>query len=339
MGINIAVLGATGLVGQAFLEILEERAFPVAKIYPLASERSAGQTVFFKNRNLTVLDAASFDFSQVDLLFCSAGSAISRLYVPKARASGCLVIDNSTAFREDANVPLLIPEVNAEKIITHQGLIANPNCVVIQVMTALQPLLKHCAPVRLDLATYQSVSGKGRLANEELAHQSVAILNAQALEHTVLPAQIAFNVIPQIDNIEDNGCTLEELKIMREIHKIWQQPKLLVNATCVRVPVFYGHAVAVHLLMEQALPAAEARQLLLAAPSVEVIHSTASEANSLPYATPITHCIEPGNRVFVSRIRNHPDNPCLLNLWLVADNIRKGAALNAVQIAELLPLQ
>ena len=331
LGYDIAVVGATGVVGEVLLDLLHEREFPVGEIYPLASERSAGKTVLFAGKSKRVLNIADFDFSKVQIAFFSAGSKCSSIYAPKAAEEACVVIDNTSHFRYDNEIPLIVPEVNPEALSYYRerNIIANPNCSTIQLVVALKPIYDAVGIARVNVATYQSVSGAGKKAVEELAYQTSQLLNGNSVESKVLPAQIAFNVIPHIDEFQDNGYTREEMKMVRETQKIMEDPNLLVNPTAVRVPVFYGHSEAVHIETRQAMSAEQATAVLSAAPGVEVV------AKDNAYPTAITHGANE-DAVFVGRIRNDLSHPNGLNLWVVSDNVRKGAALNAVQIAELL---
>jgi aspartate-semialdehyde dehydrogenase len=331
---RVAVVGATGLVGETLISVLEERDFPVAQLYGLASERSVGRGASFRGRNIPVRELQGFDFAQCDFAFFSAGAAVSRQYAPQAVAAGCLVIDNTAEFRYREDVPLVVPEVNPQALagIGTSGLIANPNCSTIQLVVALKPLHDAAHIERIDVATYQSVSGAGREALEELARQSIAALSGKGVvEPESGSQQLAFNCIPHIDEFEDNGFTREEMKIVWETRKILAEPRLRVNATAVRVPVFYGHSEAVHISTRRPLSAADARELLRTAPGVTVL----DEPRTGGYPTAAT---EAANRdtVYVGRIREDlaPDRG--LNLWVVADNVRKGAATNSVQIAETL---
>jgi aspartate-semialdehyde dehydrogenase len=331
---RVAVVGATGLVGETMVSVLEERNFPVATLAALASERSLGRSVSFRGRHVPVQPLEKFDFTQCDLALFSAGAAVSRVHAPRAVAAGCLVIDNTSEFRYREDVPLVVPEVNPQALdqVGTSGIIANPNCSTIQLMVALKPLHDAAGIERIDVATYQSVSGAGREALEELARQSIAALSGKGPIETQGGAkQIAFNCIPHIDVFEDNGYTREEMKIVWESRKILNAPQLRVNATAVRVPVFYGHSEAVHIETRRPLSADAARELLRNAPGVTVL----DERREGGYPTAAT---EAANRdtVYVGRIREDlaPDRG--LNLWVVADNVRKGAALNSVQIAEAL---
>lgn len=330
---NVAVVGASGVVGETLLALLAERNFPVAELVPLASSRSAGSTVEFAERSITVRDLASCDFSGIDIAFFSAGGEVSRIHVPRAVDAGAVVIDNTSEFRNDDDVPLVVSEVNPEAIAgyTTRGIIANPNCSTMQMLVALGPIHRAVGIERINVATYQSVSGAGRSGIEELGSQTAALLNFQETENERFPARIAFNVIPHIDAFEDNGYTREEMKMVRETRKILGDASIQINPTAVRVPVFHGHAEAVHIETRGKITADEARKLLENAPGVKVIDRREPGG----YATPAVESA--GNdAVFVGRIREDISHPRGLNLWIVADNIRKGAALNAVQIAELL---
>ena len=331
--LNIAIVGATGAVGEALLTVLQERDFPVDTLYPLASERSAGKTVMFNNRPLEVQDLANFDFSLVDIALFSAGGSVSKEYAPIAAATGCVVVDNTSCFRYEADIPLVVPEVNAHRIAQYinRGIIANPNCSTIQMVVALKPLHDAVGISRINVATYQAVSGTGKKAVSELIEQVSELLNGRPAKSVVYPQQIAFNVLPHIDEFEDNGYTREEMKMVWETQKIMEDETILVNPTAVRVPVLYGHSEAIHLELKAPMTAAAARKLLSKAPGVKVVDDMAK----LKYPTAITHAVG-RDEVFVGRIRQDISHPCGLNLWVVADNIRKGAATNAVQIAEIL---
>ncbi|KTC77015.1 aspartate-semialdehyde dehydrogenase [Legionella brunensis] len=331
--LNIAVVGATGAVGETLLTVLEERDFPVANLYPLASSRSVGKTVMFNNSHLEVEDLADFDFSQADIALFSAGGSVSKEYAPKAAAAGCIVIDNTSCFRYDDDIPLVVPEVNAHRISEYKnrGIIANPNCSTIQMVVALKPLHDAVGISRINVATYQAVSGTGKKAITELVTQIGELLNGRPIKSSVYPKQIAFNVLPHIDEFQDNGYTREEMKMVWETKKIMEDDSILVNPTTVRVPVLYGHSEAIHLELKVPMSVAEARKLLSKAPGVKLIDDT----SKLQYPTPITHAVG-HDEVFVGRIRQDISHPNGLNLWVVADNIRKGAATNAVQIAEIL---
>jgi aspartate-semialdehyde dehydrogenase len=331
---SVAVVGATGLVGEMMINVLEERSFPVAQLFPLASNRSLGRSVSFRGRSYPVTELEGFDFAQCDFALFSAGAAVSREHAPRAAAAGCLVIDNTSQFRYQDSVPLVVPEVNPRALVPvgRSGIIANPNCSTIQLVVALKPLHDEARLERIEVATYQSVSGAGREAVEELARQSIAVLSGKGpAEPHGAAKPIAFNCVPHIDAFEDNGYTREEMKIVWETRKILGEPRLRVNATAVRVPVFYGHSEAVHIETERPLSASRARELLENAPGVTVL----DERRLGGYPTATT---EAANRdtVYVGRIREDlaPDRG--LNLWIVADNVRKGAATNSVQIAEAL---
>ncbi|MBD9368780.1 aspartate-semialdehyde dehydrogenase [Xanthomonas sp. XNM01] len=329
---TVAVVGATGAVGETMLSILAERQFPVEKIIPLASERSAGGEVEYAGRKITVQDLASFDPTGVDIALFSAGGGVSKEYGPKFAAAGAVVIDNSSAFRYDDDVPLVVSEVNPDAAKNRpRGIIANPNCSTMQMLVALAPLHRKYGIERINVATYQSVSGAGRSALEELGRQTANILNFQDADPQRFPLQIAFNLIPHIDDFLDNGFTKEEMKLVWETRKILGDDSIRVNPTAVRVPVFYGHSEAVAIETKEKVTAAEARALLEQAPGVEVV----DERKAGGYPTPVTHA-SGNDAVYVGRIREDISHPRGLNLWIVSDNIRKGAALNAVQLAELV---
>jgi aspartate-semialdehyde dehydrogenase len=330
---DVAVVGATGAVGETMLAILAERKFPVGKVYALASERSAGKTVAFGNRELVVEDLAEFDFGKVQIGLFSPGASVSAVYAPKAAAAGCVVVDNTSQFRYDDDIPLVVPEVNPDAIAQYRtrGIIANPNCSTIQMLVALKPIYDAVGIERINVATYQAVSGTGKEAIEELAHQTAALLNGKPVECKVYPKQIAFNVLPHIDAFMDNGYTKEEMKMVWETRKIFADESIMVNPTTVRVPVFYGHSEAVHIETRDKISAETARELLTRAPGVTVIDKREPGG----YPTAVT---ESSGRdgVFVGRIREDISHPRGLDLWVVSDNVRKGAALNAIQIAEIL---
>ncbi|MCR8921716.1 aspartate-semialdehyde dehydrogenase [Dasania sp. GY-MA-18] len=331
--LNIAVVGATGAVGEAMLEILAERKFPVAKLYALASAKSAGDTLMFAGKSVLIEDLADFDFSQVDIALFSAGASVSAEFAPKAAAAGAIVIDNTSQFRYDEDVPLVIPEVNPEAIAEHKkrGIIANPNCSTIQMLVALKPIHDAAGITRINVATYQAVSGSGKKAINELAGQTAKLLNGQSPDVEVYPKQIAFNVIPQIDAFQDNGYTKEEMKMVWETQKILADDTVSVNPSCVRVPVFFGHSEAIHLETRKKLSAEQAKLLLAKVPGVELVDEPVDGG----YATAVGDA-SGKDAVFVSRVREDISHPNGLNLWTVSDNVRKGAALNSVQIAEIL---
>ena len=330
---NIAVLGATGLVGETLLTILEERKFPIGELFPLASERSVGKSVKFRGRQIAAIDAATFDFSRAQLGLFSAGGEVSAKYAPLAAAAGCVVIDNTSQFRYQADIPLVVPEVNAAAIAQYRqrGIIANPNCSTIQMVVALKPIYDAVGIERINVATYQSVSGAGRKAVEELAEQTAQLLNGKPVKPRVLSRQIAFNCVPHIDKFMDNGYTKEEMKMHWETQKIFADPAIRVNATAVRVPVFFGHSEVVNIETVRKISALEARALLKKAPGVKVV----DEHQPGGYPTAVTEAAN-HDTVYVGRIRDDMSHERGLNLWIVADNIRKGAATNAVQIAEIL---
>lgn len=330
---NVAVLGATGAVGQVMLEILAERKFPVGEVYALASERSAGERVAFGGQQLRVFNVAEFDFSKAHIGLFSAGASVSEIYAPIAAEAGCVVIDNTSCFRYDADIPLVVPEVNPHRIADYRerGIIANPNCSTIQMLVALKPIYDAVGIERINVATYQAVSGTGKEAIEELGQQTAALLNLKPIQCKVYPKQIAFNVLPHIDVFQDNGYTKEEMKMVWETQKILEDPNVMVNATAVRVPVFYGHSEALHIETRDKLGAADARALLEAAPGVVVIDAHIDGG----YPTALTDAAN-ADPVYVGRIREDISHPRGLDLWVVSDNVRKGAALNSVQIAETL---
>lgn len=329
---NVAVVGATGAVGQTMLSILEERKFPIEKLHVLASERSAGEQIDFAGRKITVENLATFNPAGVDFALFSAGGSISLEYAPKFAAAGAIVIDNSSAFRMDDDVPLVISEVNPDAL-NHipRGIVANPNCSTMQMLVAIAPIYHAVGITRINVATYQSVSGAGRSAMEELGRQTANILSFKESKPERFPVQISFNLIPHIDDFLDNGYTKEEMKLVWETRKILADNSIEVNPTAVRVPVFYGHSEAVHLETKTKMTAKQARELLQSAPGVVVV----DEREAGGYPTPVTHA-SGTDAVYVGRIREDISHPNGLNLWVVSDNIRKGAALNAVQIAELL---
>ncbi|MEX0900589.1 MAG: aspartate-semialdehyde dehydrogenase [Gammaproteobacteria bacterium] len=331
---DIAILGATGLIGEAMIEILEASSIPVGKLFLLASEQSSGEGRKFRGKTVVVKDAAKFDWSLAQLALFSAGAEVSGDYAPKAAAAGCVVIDNSSRWREDPEVPLVVPEVNADALKDWQRrrIIANPNCSTIQLVVALKPLHDAAGLTHVNVASYQAVSGAGRAAVTELAQQTARILNAQAVDDpTAFPVQIAFNLIPHIDVFDDAGFTGEEQKVMRETRKIMGLPDLAIAATAVRVPVFFGHSEVVAVQTERPLGADRARELLALAPGVVVVDARGPGG----YPTPVTHAAH-ADGVFVGRLRDDPSRENGLLMWVVADNVRKGGALNAVQIAEAL---
>ncbi|ABA57524.1 aspartate-semialdehyde dehydrogenase [Nitrosococcus oceani] len=330
---DVAVVGATGAVGQAMMEILAQRGFPVSRVYPLASERSAGEKLSFGRDEVIVENLAGFDFSKVQLGLFSAGAKISAEYAPKAASAGCVVVDNTSQFRYDNRIPLVVPEVNPQAIEGYKdhGIIANPNCSTIQMLVALKPIYDAVGIERINVATYQAVSGTGKEAIEELAKQTSTLLNGRPISPQAYPKQIAFNVLPHIDDFLDNGYTREEMKMVWETRKIFGDESILVNPTAVRVPVFYGHSEAVHLETRDKITADEVKALLQQAPGVTVL----DEHTNGGYPTAVTEA-SGRDPVFVGRIREDISHPKGIDLWIVADNVRKGAALNSIQIAELL---
>jgi len=331
--VDVVVVGATGAVGEAMLSILEERNFPVGNVYALASSRSAGKRIPFKGSSLIVEDLADFDFSKAQIGLFSAGASISREYAPKAAAKGCIVIDNTSEFRYDDDIPLVVPEVNPERIADYQkrGIIANPNCSTIQMLVALKPIYDAVGIERINVCTYQAVSGTGKEAIEEVVKQTAQLLNGKPITTEVYPKQIAFNVLPQIDVFMDNGYTKEEMKMVWETQKIFNDQTIKVNPTAVRVPVFYGHSEAVHIETKEKITEVIVRQLLSDAPGVTVM----DEREDGGYPTAVTE--SSGNDdIFVGRIREDISHPQGIDLWVVGDNVRKGAALNSIQIAEEL---
>jgi len=331
--IDVAVVGATGVVGEAMLEILAERRFPVGAVHALASERSVGKKVAFGNRELGVEDLAGFDFSRVAIGLFSAGGSISAEYAPRAAAAGCVVIDNTSYFRRDDDIPLVVPEVNADAIAGYsaRGIIANPNCSTIQMVVALKPIYDAVGIERINVATYQAVSGAGRSAVEELVRQTTTLLNGRPLEIEGDAKQIAFNAIPHIDTFQENRYTREEMKMVWETRKILGDDSILVNPTAVRIPAFYGHSEAVHVETRDKISAAEVCELMRNAPGVSLVDGIETGQ----YPTAVTES-SGSDSVFVGRVREDISHPRGIDLWVVSDNIRKGAALNSVQIAEIL---
>ncbi len=330
---NVAVVGATGAVGEAMLSILEERHFPVGEVYALASSNSVGKRIAFKGSTLKVEDLATFDFSRVQIGLFSPGAAISEIYAPIAAAAGCVVIDKTSQVRYDDDIPLVVPEVNPEKVADYKnrGIIANPNCSTIQMLVALKPIYDAVGITRINVCTYQAVSGTGKDAIEELGKQTAQLLNLQPIEPGVYPKQIAFNVLPQIDVFLDNGYTKEEMKMVWETQKILGDYNVLVNATAVRVPVFYGHSEAIHIETRDKITAEAVKALLEQTEGVTVVDERVNGS----YPTAVTESAGHDD-VFVGRIREDISHPKGIDLWVVSDNVRKGAALNSVQIAEVL---
>lgn len=330
---RLAIVGATGVVGETVLSILTEKKLSFTQLYLLASASSAGDSLDVDGKAYLIEDVADFDFSQADFALFVASNDVAKEYAQTAVAAGCTVIDNSSFFRNDKDVPLIVPEVNGEllKTLKLPALIANPNCSTVQMVMAIKPLHDVAKVKRINVATYQSVSGAGRAALQELVHETASLLNARSYKRQVFPKQIAFNTIPHIDDFQENGFTREEMKMVWETKKILNDDSIEVNPTAVRVPAFYAHAEALHLELEKPLTAKKARELLKRATGIKVL----DRAKAGGYPTQVgdaSGCDD----VFVGRIRNGLDNPCHLNLWVVADNLRKGAALNAVQILQSL---
>ncbi len=326
---NVAILGATGLVGQEFLKVLDRRKFPVKNLKLLASSRTAGSSIDYKGQAYRVEEAVASSFEGVDILLSSAGEAISRELAPEAAKRGAVVIDNTNAFRMDSDVPLVVPEVNGHTLKTHRGIIANPNCSTAQLVLVLKPLHDQVKIRRVVVATYQSVSGAGKEAVEELFKQASAVVNhLPAVKAEALPHSIAFNLIPQIDQFMENGYTKEEMKMTNETQKILGDESVALTATCVRVPVARGHSEAVNIEFVSPMAPQQARALLEKAPGIKVVDDPASRLYPMPL-----DCVD-REETFVGRIRGDVTHPNALNLWCVSDNIWKGAALNAVQIAE-----
>jgi aspartate-semialdehyde dehydrogenase len=327
-GFRVAIVGATGMVGQEFIKVLEQRDFPLDSVELLASDRSAGRKLFVNHREIVVKETAPDSFKKIDIALFSAGAETSRYFSPIAAQSGAVVIDNSSAFRMDPKVPLVVPEVNPEDIRWHKGIIANPNCSTIQMVVALYPLHKVNPIKRIIAVTYQSVSGTGSAAVEELTEQAKQVLEGQTTVPHVYPHQIAFNLLPEIDVFLDNDYTKEEWKMVEETRKIMHAPDIAISAVCVRVPVFIGHSEAIHVEFSQPMSPDEARRILAQAPEIKVLDDPAISLYPQPWSAAGT------DEVFVGRIHRDASHPNGLVMWVVADNLRKGAALNAVQIAE-----
>ena len=329
-GLHVAIVGATGLVGQEFIKVLEQRNFPMSSIRLLASDRSAGRKLFVNHEEVEVKETTSQSFDHVDIALFSAGTEISNHFSPIAARAGVVVIDNSAAFRMDPEVPLVVPEVNAEDIKEHKGIIANPNCSTIQMVVALYPLHRVNPIKRVIVDTYQAVSGTGAAAMEELSEQARLVLEGRSVVPHVYPHQIAFNLLPEIDLFLDNGYTKEEWKMVEETRKIMHAEEMAISATCVRVPVFIGHSEAIHIEFSEPMSPETARRILAEAPGVKVL----DEPNISLYPQPWS--VAGSDDVFVGRIRRDASHSCGLAMWVVADNLRKGAALNAIQIAETM---
>ncbi|MFC1966178.1 aspartate-semialdehyde dehydrogenase [Chloroflexota bacterium] len=327
-GYRVAIVGATGIVGREFIRILEQRNFPMESIRLLASDRSAGKKIFVAHREIEVQETVPDSFKEIDIALFSAGSETSRHFSPIAAHSGTVVIDNSAAFRMEPGVPLVVPEINPEDIKKHKGIIANPNCSTIQMVVALYPLHKVNPIKRIIVDTYQSVSGTGAAAVEELTNQAKQVLDGQETIPHVYPHQIAFNILPEIDVFLANGYTKEEWKMVEETRKIMHAEDIAISATCARVPVFIGHSEAVHVEFSQLMSPDEARRILAQAPGVKLLDDPVISLYPQPWSAANT------DEVFVGRIRQDDSHPRSLAMWIVADNLRKGAALNAIQIAE-----
>ncbi|MEE8194421.1 MAG: aspartate-semialdehyde dehydrogenase [Dehalococcoidales bacterium] len=327
-GYRVAIVGATGLVGQEFIRVLEQRNFPIESIQFLASDRSAGKKLFFSHQEIEVQEAAAESFKDIDIALSSAGAEASRYFSPIAARAGAVVVDNSSAYRMDPKVPLVVPEINPGDIGRHKGIIANPNCSTIQMVVALYPLHRVNPIKRIVVTTLQSVSGTGAAAVEELTVQARQVIDGQATGPHIYPHQIAFNVLPEIDVFMDNAYTKEEWKMAEESRKIMHASDIAISATCVRVPVFIGHSEAISVEFSEAMSPDEARRILTQAPGVKLLDDPTISLYPQPWSAVGT------DEVFVGRIRRDTSHPNGLVMWVVADNLRKGAALNAVQIAE-----
>ncbi len=330
---NVAVVGATGAVGETILSILDQRNFPIDNLYPLASANSAGKKVMCQGKSWTVQDLDKFDFTQAQIGLFSAGGSISEKYAPIAAEAGCIVVDNTAHFRRDEDIPLVVPEVNPHAIAGYKkrNIIANPNCSTIQMLVALKPIYDAVGIERINVATYQAVSGSGKEAITELTDQTAKLLNGKDIDVEVYPKQIAFNVIPHIDVFQDNGYTKEEMKMVWETKKIFEDENILVNPTAVRVPVVYGHSEAVHIETKEKITAEKATEILAGSPGITVMDKRENGGYATPFVEATNH-----DDTFVSRIREDISHERGLNMWVVSDNIRKGAALNTIQIAEIL---
>ncbi len=330
---NVAVVGATGAVGEVMLSILAQRGFPVGDLHALASSRSAGKSVVFRGEEIEVQDLEEFDFQGVDIGLFSPGASVSDVYAPLAAAAGCVVIDNTSRFRYEDDIPLVVPEVNSHAVAQYKnrGIIANPNCSTIQMLVALKPIHDAVGIARINVCTYQAVSGTGKEAIDELQQQTTDLLNMRPVSTSVYPKQIAFNALPQIDVFQDNGYTREEMKMVWETRKIMEDDSIMVNPTCVRIPVFYGHSEAVHIETREKISAATVSELYDGMLSVVVL----DEHEDGAYPTAVTEAAGE-DFVYIGRIREDISHEKGINMWVVSDNVRKGAALNSVQIAEIL---
>lgn len=337
---NVAVVGSTGAVGEQIIRLLDERNFPLHELRLLSSARSAGKKVRFKEREITIEEATPESFEGIDIALFSAGGDVSRELIPHAVEHGAVCIDNTSAYRMDPDTPLIVPEVNIDKISDHRGIIANPNCSTIQMVAALKPLYDRYGISRIIVSTYQAVSGAGAKAIQEMLRQSKEVLEGREAAPELLPVgslpvkhQIAFNAIPQIDKFTDNGFTYEEMKMINETKKIMDDESLEVTATCVRIPVVYGHSESVYVELKSDFDVEEVKSLLAAAPGIVLQDDL--EQQQYPLATEAAGKLE----TFVGRVRRDLSNPRALNLWIVSDNLLKGAAWNAVQIAEYIAIE
>jgi len=329
-GFDVAIVGATGLVGQEFIKVLEQRNFPMNSIRLLASDRSAGRKLRVNDEEVEVKETSTHSFDNVDITLFSAGSEISNYFCPIAARAGTVVVDNSAAFRMNPEVPLVVPEVNAEDIKEHKGIIANPNCATIQMVVALYPLHQVNPIKRIIVSTYQSVSGTGSAAVEELSEQAKLVLEGRNVVPHVYPHQIAFNLLPEIDVFLDNGYTKEEWKCVEETRKIMHAHEIAICATCVRVPVFIGHSESINIELSEPMMVDTARRIIAKAPGIRILDDPTVSLYPQPWS------VAGSDEVFVGRIRQDPYHSCGLAMWVVADNLRKGAALNAIQIAETI---
>ncbi len=328
--VNIAIVGATGAVGREMVKVLEERNFPVANLVLLASQKSSGEFLKFNGKKIEVSELTKNSFKNIDFALFSAGSSISKKYATHVVTAGAVVIDNSSAFRMDNQVPLVVPEVNPLDAFKHNGIIANPNCSTIQLVVALKPVYDKAGIKRIIVSTYQSVSGTGKKAIDELMEQTKAILNKKKIKREVYPHQIAFNILPQIDEFENNAFTREEMKMIHETKKIMHDDDIKITATAARVPVLYGHSESVYLETEKIMDIKSLKQIYLKMPSIKLV----DDINNAKY--PLAIMSEIYDEVMIGRLRKDLAVKNGINMWIVANNLRKGAALNAVQIAELL---
>ena len=328
--VNVAVVGATGAVGREMVKILGERKFPIKDLFLLASEKSAGETIRMNRREYKVEELDNNSFDDIDIALFSAGCAVSKKYAPIAAKNGTIVIDNSSAFRMDAKVPLIVPEVNYQDIKKHDGIIANPNCSTIQMVVALKPILDEVGIDRIIVSSYQSVSGTGKDAIDELSSQSSQVLNNKKITRKVYPHQIAFNILPHIDVFENNGYTKEEMKLIHETNKIFGNTKIKITATAARVPVFHGHSESVYIETKNQISINKLKKIYLKTKGIKLV----DDINNSKY--PLAIMSEIYDEVMIGRLRKDLSEPNGINMWIVANNLRKGAALNAVQIAEFL---